>query len=631
MCGLVAVVGADALDQRVAGAIGAMTDVIAHRGPDAGATHLLPNAALGHRRLAIIDIATGAQPMSNEDGSVWVIFNGEIYNYHPVRDQLEARGHRFRTVSDTETIVHAFEEWGPACVERLDGMFAFVVHDARTNVTFAARDRLGKKPLFHAVLGGQLHLASELKSIKKSPLWTGDLDEDVLDAYLALGYIPAPRTAYRGVSKLLPGHWLRHDRNGLHIQRYWDVPSFDADQRDESAVLDSLDTLFAETVRNRLESEVPLGAFLSGGIDSGLVVSYMAEDAPRPPVTLTVGFSGDPANELAAARATASALGTEHHDDLVTVDLDAMLGMIARAVDEPFADSSAIPTFAVCGAARQHVTVALSGDGGDETFAGYDFRYAPHATEQALRRRLGPLTRPLAAAAAPLWPRSRRLPRPLRLYNTLANLSGSEADAFYRDLLMLKPEDHATLRGRPGLRRYRESWAYSLVHDAYQRCPSPDAVQRAQYADVMVYMPNDPLVKVDRMSMQHGLEVRCPMLDSRLVEFAFSLPTRTKLPGKRSKHLLRRLAERRLPKDVVNLPKLGFTAPVATWFRGKAGLQFSEEVLRPGTWVTDRLSLPYLRTRLDSHRTGREDNSYLLWAVWMLHRWREHDAAGVCS
>ena len=306
-----------------------MTDALMHRGPDAGSVRISPHAVLGHRRLAIIDIATGAQPMCNEDGSVWLVFNGEIYNYHPCapNSRRRATGSARRRTPRPSSMPSRNGGRPVSTASTACSPSWSTTREPR--VTFAARDRLGKKPLFHAVLGGQLHLASELKSIKKSPLWTGDLDEDVLDAYLALGYIPAPRTAYRGVSKLLPGHWLRHDRNGLQIQRYWDVPSFDEDQRDEATVLESLDALFAETVRDRLESEVPLGAFLSGGIDSGLVVSYMAEDAPKPPVTLTVGFSEDPANELAAARATATALGTDHHDDLVKVDLEPMLGMIA--------------------------------------------------------------------------------------------------------------------------------------------------------------------------------------------------------------------------------------------------------------------------------------------------------------
>ncbi len=628
MCGVVAVSAPqEGLDPALAAAIGSMTDVLAHRGPDSGAVRVLSAAALGHRRLSVIGLATGQQPMANEDGSVWVVFNGEIYNHRDVRSELESHGHVFRTTADTEVIVHGYEEWGAACVERFDGMFAFVLHDTRTRTTLAARDRLGKKPLFYADFGGQVHFASELKALKRSPRWTGEVDEDSLDAYLSLGYVPAPRTAYRGVYKLLPAHWMLHDANGITIRRYWDVQDFDQDHRDEAQIIEALDALLDGSVRRRLESEVPLGAFLSGGIDSGLVVSYMADAPGAAPITLTVGFTEDPNNELAAAQATAASLGTVHHAHAIRVDLASMLDVLARGFDEPFSDPSAVPTYHVCRAARDHVTVALSGDGGDETFSGYDFRYVPHMREERLRRHLGTGGTRLAAALASIWPRSPRLPRPLRLYNTLANLSGTPTDAFYRDLCFLKPEMLARLRKDEALRQYRESWAYALVRDAYERCPSPDALQRAQYADLTVYMPNDPLVKVDRMSMQHGLEVRCPLLDTKLVEFAFRVPAHVKTAGPQSKHLLRRVAARRLPPDVVNLPKRGFEAPIAVWLRGQAGQHFEDEVLRPGTWVTDRLSLGFLRARSQAHRLGHEDNSYLLWTVWMLHRWRTLDVA----
>ena len=623
MCGICGVMALDgSLDPEVRSALPSMADAIRHRGPDGDGFFTDDVAGLGHRRLAIIDLVSGDQPIRNEDGNCWIVFNGEIYNYLDLRNELASRGHRFQTKSDTETILHAYEEYGPACLDRLEGMFAFAIYDRHRREIFLARDRLGKKPLFYAVLGGVLHFGSEMKSFYRSPLWDGELDPTGLEGYLSLGYFVAPQTVYRRVRKLEPGCWLRVREGEIETRRYWDIEEFDTDYRPEPVILEELEGLLGRAVRERLMSEVPLGAFLSGGIDSGLVVSFMAEGAGEPPVTASVGFGEGAHNELEAAGMTARYLHTEHHAEVLEPRLDDVLDPIVTAFDEPFADSSAIPTWYVSKAARRHVTVALSGDGGDEVFAGYDFRYVPLALEQRARRLMpGALGPPVARWLAHSWPRSQRLPRPLRLATIFDNLSRDPADAYYADLCFLKPAETRLLLGRDPDSDPRRSPVYEAVTAPWRRCSSPSAVQRAQYSDLKVYMANDPLVKVDRMSMQHGLEIRCPLLDRRIVEFAFRLPTERKMPRLHGKHLLRTLAGRRLPEGLSRLPKRGFTAPVGSWISGPYAARFEEEVLGPGCAVSSMLDMGPLRGWFDEHRRGVGDHWYALWAAWNLERW----------
>ncbi|MBL8144054.1 MAG: asparagine synthase (glutamine-hydrolyzing), partial [Acidobacteria bacterium] len=611
MCGISGLFALDGpIDPSISAAIRPMNDAIRHRGPDGDGFFTDQRAALGHRRLAIIDVSGGAQPISNEDGTVWIVFNGEVYNHLPLRAELIARGHQFKTRSDTETILHAYEEFGTDTPARLEGMFAFAIYDQRRQRLFAARDRLGKKPFFFAVLDRTLHFASEIRSLFASPAWKGDLDLSSFGAYLSLGYVPAPRSVFRDVRKLMPGHWLLAADGRIEEREYWDVTEFDTDRRPAPVVLEELDALLRQAVADRLESEVPLGAFLSGGIDSGLIVSYMADSMGRPPVTTSVGFGGSEHNELAAAAITAKSTGSTHFAHTLTPKLDDVFDTIVRAFSEPFADSSAVPTYYVSQAARQHVTVALSGDGGDESFSGYDFRYVPHAYEQRARRFVpGAPGRALAGAAARVWPRSQALPRPLRLGTILDNLSHDSADAYFLDLCFLKPRDAHALMGLPGDIDFRTLDFYDTVTGPYRRCPSSSDVQRAQYADLKVYMPNDPLVKVDRMSMVHSLEVRCPLLDRRVVEFAFRLPTETKMAGLQGKRLLRDLASRRLPAELSRMPKLGFTAPVRDWLRGPVRGAFADEVLAPGSATSTVVDAGRLRGAFDQHVRGERDHS----------------------
>ena len=632
MCGICGVMPLDGpLDPAIGATLPAMTAALGHRGPDGSGTFNDGTAALGHRRLAIIDRAGGAQPMANEDRSCWIVFNGEIYNHAALRRRMEARGCRFRSASDTETILRAYEEYGTSCVDHLEGMFAFAVYDARRRELLLARDRLGKKPLFYAVLGGALHFASEIKAIRQSPAWDPEIDPSGFESYLSLGYFVAPRTVYRHVRKLEPGHWLRMRGGRLEIRQYWDVTRFDDDDRREPELLDEIDSTIAEAVHQRLESEVPLGAFLSGGIDSGLIVSYMAQAAGASPITTSVGFDAAAHNELGAAALTAARFGTVHHAHVVEPRLDLVMDGIAAGFDEPFADPSAVPTFYVSQLARRHVTVALSGDGGDESFGGYGFRYVPHGLEAQARRLLPSDTgRRVAGWLAPRWPRAGQLPRALRLGSVLDNLSTDPAEAYYTDLCFMKPPAARRLLGLPAERSLEDNPVYADVTAPYRRCPSPSAVQRAQYADLKIYLPNDVLVKVDRMSMAHGVEVRSPLLDRKVVELAFRIPAARKMPRLRPKHLLRQLAARRLPQDIASLPKRGFTAPAGAWLAGPLAERFASDVFAAHSASASHFDLRAIRALYDDHRRGRADHWFALWAVWMFERWaaigREREA-----
>jgi asparagine synthase (glutamine-hydrolysing) len=620
ICGIVSMEGR--LDPAVAASVRAMNDALAHRGPDGDGFFDDGHAVLGHRRLAIIDRAGGHQPMSNEDGTCWIVFNGEIFNHHDLRPVLEARGHRFRTRSDTETILHAYEEFGPDCVARLEGMFAFAIVDQRKRELFVARDRMGKKPLFYGVFGGAFHFASELPALRQSPAFRSDIDLSALEGYLSLGYFLAPGTIYRGVRKLPPAHWLRLANGQIEIRRYWDIERFDHDGRDEAALVDEIEGTLRTAVHERLESEVPLGAFLSGGIDSGLIVSFMAEALEDRLLTTSVGFGDAAHNELEAARLTATHFRTQHHEETIEPRLDEVLHPATVGLGEPLADSSAIPTWYVSRAARSQVTVALSGDGGDETFAGYDFRYVPHVLEGHARRVLpGTPGRRAAAWLGRQWPRSPKLPRPLRIGTLLENIARDPAAAYYADLCFLKPADARRLLGETADPDPLASPVYEQVTAPYRRCPSPDPLQRAQYADLNVYMPNDPLVKVDRMSMAHGLEIRCPLLDRKVVELAFGIPARRKQQGATGKVLLRALARRRLPEGLWRLPKRGFTAPIGTWIAGPYASLYRSEVLDPVSRTRDLLDSAQLSRLFTEHCRGAADHSYTLWAVWVLERW----------
>ena len=507
-----------------------MSDTLIHRGPDEEGYYVDDRAALGHRRLSIIDLASGKQPMGAADGKVQIVFNGEIYNFLEVRSELEGSGHRFTRRSDTEVILMAYLEWGERCVEKLFGMFAFAVWDARNKTVFLGRDRVGKKPLYYFSDGPVFAFASELKALRAGGFPPVEIDPEALDCYFSFGYIPAPRTIYRNVKKLRAAHALVVTENGIRENRYWKLSFAEAVERSLDDAADEFENLLDEAVRRRLMSEVPLGAFLSGGLDSPLVVSSMARTGNGPVLSNTIGFEDEQLNELPAARVVAEHLKTAHHEFFVRPDALKVLEKIAWHFDEPFADSSAVPTWYVCKMARENVTVALSGDGGDESFGGYTFRYIPHMLESKIRSLLPVLLRRLVfGSIGAAYPASALLPNPLRLKTIFENLAVCDAEAFYRDLVWLRPDTREAVYSGDFLDSLRGFTPFETVRPFYSGCDAGDALGRSQFTDINFYMTDDVLVKVDRMSMAHALEVRSPLLDHRIIEFAARLPGRLKI------------------------------------------------------------------------------------------------------
>jgi asparagine synthase (glutamine-hydrolysing) len=631
MCGIAGFVDFAGHDTEAARSrIERMTNVIAHRGPDGAGYFVDGHAALGHRRLAIIDVAAGQQPISAAQDQVQLIYNGEIYNYLDLRRELEARGHRFKTNSDTEVILLGFLEWGEACVEKLNGMFAFAIWDARTRRLFLGRDRVGKKPLYYYRKGSFIAFGSELKTLIAAGGCPTDVDPEALDCYFSFGYIPAPKTIYRGVRKLRAARTLLVTESGESERQYWKLTIGEPRPMTLAAATDEFEALLDEAVRCRLMSEVPLGAFLSGGLDSSLVVASMAKVSGRPVITNSIGFEDKEFNELGAASAIARHLGTEHHEFMVEPRATEVLEKIAWHLDEPLADSSAIPTWYVCEMARRNVTVALSGDGGDEAFGGYTFRYVPHMLESRLRAGLPALLRgPLFGALGAMWPASARLPQPLRLKTIFENLAVSDAEAYYRDLVWLRSEARAALYTPEFNGELRGYTPREAVLPFYTGSDARTPLARSQYADINFYMTDDVLVKADRMSMAHSLEMRCPLLDYRLIEFGTRLPDDLKIRGRSGKVVLRELAARRLPAEIRNLPKRGFSIPAAKWLRGELR-PMAESLLfdaqRPFGGVLDER---VVKTMWDEHVSAKRDHSVFLWGLMMLSLWRRQNGVAV--
>jgi asparagine synthase (glutamine-hydrolysing) len=602
----------------------AMTEQLRHRGPDGGGLlDRSPFAVLGHRRLAIIDVAQGQQPMPNGDGSLWITFNGEIYNYRELKKWLATQGHSFRTESDTEVILAAYSEWGDRCLEHLEGMFAFGILDLPQRRMFLGRDRLGEKPLYLRWRNGILDFASELSALRRSSDWQGELDPLALSFYLRLGYIPSPWTVFRGVEKLRPAEYCVVDHRGMRRELYWKVEAADCAEDGQAAdILDELDATLEEAVRMRLMSEVPLGAFLSGGIDSGLVVSLMAKISGAGVKTTCVGFSDeDGGGELEAARLIAGNIQAHHDEVHVEADATSILPRLVEHFGEPFADSSAIPTWYLSQAVRQRVTVALTGDGGDESFGGYDFRYHPHRRDASLRMVLPRFLRqPLFRLLASVWPDSHSVPHPLGLRNLWRNLSVEEDAAFFFDLCITQPSVASALA--PELTRFGVD-VEEHVRAIYRAGDRKDPLKSIMLADLKFYLPEDVLVKVDRMSMAHGLEVRPPLLARKVVEFAYALPSTLKLQPRKSKVILRRLAARYLPPPILSLPKRGFHVPINQWFRSKLRTVFESEVLTGMTAELPWLQKNQVLKLWKEHQHQGIDHGSTLWSVWVLTAWKQ--------
>jgi asparagine synthase (glutamine-hydrolysing) len=624
MCGIAGRFNFDAARPIDRDCLKAMTSALAHRGPDAEGFYVGPGIGLGHRRLSIIDLATGNQPLANEDETIWVVFNGEIYNFAETRAELDAAGHRFRTHTDTEVIVHAYEQWGERCVDRFRGMFAFALWDEPRRRLLLVRDRVGVKPLYYAVTSDAVVFGSELKAVLEDRSVRRDWSAEALDAYLALQYVPCPRTIYQAVSKLSPGHMLIAEDGRAATRRYWDLEfSGNGDEACEQEYLDRLEALVDESVRLELLSDVPLGAFLSGGIDSSVVVSSMAQTCRSQVLTTSVGFDERAFNELEHARAVAGHLGTESHERVVTSDVANLLPRLAWHFDEPFADSSAVPTYYVSAAARERVTVALSGDGGDELWAGYPW-HRVERWEQVARQWLGDAGGRVVGTIAGQVPLSVKGARSLR------HLAFAPADAYARK--------HSYGQFEPGVRealysgdfraQVKDADPFATFRAAYDACGSSEPLDRSMYVDVKTYLVDDILTKVDRMSMAVSLEARVPLLDHELLEFAATVPASLKLKRGRSKYLLRKLLARRVPKAIVDRPKHGFAAPIGAWLRGPLA-PMVDDVLEDGRLrargIFDHRAVAALWRE---HRTGLRDHRHRLWSLVMLELWFRRFADG---
>jgi asparagine synthase (glutamine-hydrolysing) len=631
MCGITGIFDVQGRGEIDRAVLERMNDRLHHRGPDDGGYHVAPGIGLGHRRLSIIDLTTGHQPLYNENRRVAVVFNGEIYNFKSLIPELTAAGHVFATRSDTEVIVHAWEEWGEDCVRRFRGMFAFALWDEDRGCLFLARDRMGVKPLYYAHLrDGTFVFGSELKALLAHPRCPHDLDPFAIEEYFALGYVAEPRTIYAGVEKLAPAHTLLLRRGATtraDPKQYWNV-RFTGESRlsEDDARAELVDRL-KESVRLRMIADVPLGAFLSGGVDSSAVVAMMASVSADPVKTCSIAFDDAAFDESVHARKVAERYATMHFVDRVESDDFGLVDTLAQTYDEPYADSSAIPTYRVCELARKHVKVALSGDGGDESFGGYR-RYRLHAGEERLRAVL-----PLAVRArlfGPLgraYPKLDWAPRVFRAKTTFEALARGSVDAYFHSVSLLRDPMRARLFSSALKSRLGGYNAVDVFrrHAATAECA--DAVSLVQYIDLKTYLVGDINTKVDRASMAHSLEVREPLMDHPLVEWLATLPSSMKIRGGEGKVLLKRAMEPYLPSDAMYRPKMGFSVPLARWFRGPLRVRVRDAVLGRRLADTGWFDMTYLRTIVDAHDAGTRDYSTPLWALLMFDAFLRNNAA----
>ena len=621
MCGIAGVVHthpADAVDHAT---VHRMCEAIVHRGPDDEGIFVKDGVGLGMRRLSIIDLAGGHQPVFNEDKTVWIVFNGEIYNFPELRGELQKRGHRFYTHTDTEVIVHLYEDLGPECVNKLRGMFAFALYDERQGKLMMARDRLGKKPLHYALSRGRLFFGSEIKAILAVAPELAEVHHEALLQYMYFGYVLDPNTAFLPIQKLPPGHLLEFQAGQVKVQQYWDLPDYGTHQpRSEQECLDELEWRLAEAVRIRLISDVPLGALLSGGTDSSTVVALMARATSKPVKTFSIGFSHEDFNEAHYARIVAKHFGTEHHEMIVEPDVLETVETLTSSLEEPFGDPSTLPTYYVSKMARQHVTVALSGDGGDEIFAGYE-RYGINLRRKIFER-------------IPLWARGLyreqvfpRLPKNMRGRRYSYNISLpwrqryvdsiSFIPSFERDQPLLSDE----FRERLATSANPENLMYRYFDDA----PTNDPISQMLYVDTKAYMVGDILTKVDRMSMATSLEVRVPLLDHLFVEWVTGLPIEWKLRGQQQKYILRKLALRvGVPHEALDRRKQGFALPLVHWIRNELKELILSVLLEPRTLQRGYFNSAAVKRLLDEHFQGRRDRSGEIWRLLIFELWHRN-------
>jgi asparagine synthase (glutamine-hydrolysing) len=620
MCGIAGIARASGapVDRQT---IESMCAAQVHRGPDARGMHFDDGVGLGIQRLRVIDLLTGDQPVSNEDGSVTVVLNGEIYNFGELRQRLRGSGHRLATEGDTEVIVHLYEELGPACVRELHGMFAFALWDDRRRQLLLARDRIGKKPLFYCERQGALSFASELRALMRDPEVAGELDHHALDAYLAYGYVPAPMSAFAAVKKLMPGSTLVYRDGTAKIERYWRLDySRKRAEQPAGEVREEIRASIRKAVKRRMVADVPMGAFLSGGIDSSAVVAAMAESSPEPVKTFSIGFEDEQFNELPQARLIARQFATDHHELIVRPDAVEMLPRVVRQYGEPFADHSALPCFYLARFAREHVTVALNGDGGDESFAGYE-RYTTNLALAELDRLPHALRRIASSLASqvPLGGDQRKLHNRLGRF---AIASGLDRESRYVAATSMFTAAERERLYKPEYRAMLESSrAVEVVLEPWRSSTAADLLDQLLDIDVGTYLPDDLLVKIDIATMAYSLEGRSPLLDHEFMELAASLPADLKAARGRRKLILRSALRGWIPDEILDGPKRGFRLPVTRWLREDLRDYARGVLLDPGAGLRDWAREDEVRRLLDEHTDGSRDHGRRLWTLLVLELW----------
>ncbi len=620
MCGIVGIVCNDHSDVDQA-LVQRMCAAIRHRGPDDDGFYFMGPVGFGMRRLSIIDVKGGAQPIHNQDRTAWIVFNGEIYNYRQLRDQLEKLGHAFYTNSDTEAIVHAYDQYGADCPKHLRGMFAFAIWDERTQELFLARDRVGKKPILYAQVNGQFVFGSEFSALLQHPDISKDIDVEALNQYLSFMCVPAPLTAYRAIRKLEPGHSLRYRKGEIKIERYWQ-PDFSQklDISEQEAGERAIEIL-RDAVKVRLMSEVPLGAFLSGGIDSSAVVALMSQESSAPVKTFSIGFEEQDFSELHHARRVAEHVGAEHHEFIVRPDALEVLPILVEHYGEPYADSSAVPTYYVARETRKHVTVALNGDGGDESFAGYE-RYAAMRLAEQYHRIPAVLRDNVMRQAIELMPSSetkRSRVRDVKRFVEAASLP--KAERYLRWVSVFDSQAKQDLYTENFKRETRADSAAGIIDPWFARANGSGIVDAALLTDIMTYLPNDLLVKVDIATMANSLEARSPFLDHHVIEFAASLPEKYKLRGLTTKYLLKRVLKKLLPAENLGRRKMGFGVPIGHWFRGKLEPFLRETILSESALKRGLFKPEAVKRLVELHTRSERDFSHQLWTLLMLELW----------
>lgn len=597
-----------------------MNETQFHRGPDEGGLHVEPGLGFGHRRLSIIDLSSGQQPLFNEDGTVVVTYNGEIYNFPELTQELKRLGHVFRTHCDTEVIVHAWEQWGRSCVDRFRGMFAFAVWDRNQETLFLARDRMGIKPLYYAKLAdGSFIFGSELKSLKVHPELPREIDPSAVEEYFAFGYVPEPKTIYKQVYKLSPGFRLtiRRGQEQLVPEQYWDVSFATLNPIDEQQVQTELIERLEEAVKIRMIAEVPLGAFLSGGVDSSAVVAAMAGISSDPVNTCSISFGDPKFNESQYAAMVADQYKTAHRVEQVDPNDFDLIDHLADLYDEPYADSSALPTYRVCELAKKQVTVVLSGDGGDENLAGYR-RYRWHTYEERMRSLLPfGIRRPLFGFLGTAYPKADWAPKVFRAKSTFEAMARDSLEGYLHSVSILSNEMRRSLFTAELKRDLQGYQAIEVFRRHARQAPTDHPLSLVQYLDMKTYLPGDILTKVDRASMAHALEVRVPILDHKLVDWISTLPPELKLKGREGKYIFKKALESYLPKDILYRPKMGFSIPLASWFRGPLKQRVRESILGDTMSGSGLFERNYLETLVNQHQSGRRDFSASIWTLMM--------------